>query len=149
MGSILCILYRSPRSAQPVSNEIENLNTKISSLQSEVQSSKLISEKMKAEIQLLVQKKTQLESSLAVAESKLKEVSALSVHKKFLNLIDKVSSLKKLRKDVGVGEDLCPLLKSAVASLESIEHCVKLKSLTTYSKVRKRLGSYAQKTIIS
>jgi len=135
IGSMLWIPYRSPRSTQPASNEIENLNMKISSLQSELQSSKLISEKMKLEIQLLVQRKTQLESSLAAAESKLKEVSTLSVHKKFLALSDKVSSLKKLRTDIGMGEDLCPLLKNAVTSLTNAHHCVKLKSLTTYSKL--------------
>ena len=149
IGSMLWIPYRSPRSTQPASNEIENLNMKISSLQSELQSSKLISEKMKLEIQLLVQRKTQLESSLAAAESKLKEVSTLSVHKKFLALSDKVSSLKKLRTDIGMGEDLCPLLKNAVTSLTNAHHCVKLKSLTTYSKVRKRLLSNAQRTIFS
>lgn len=135
---MLHVFCRSPRNATPtpgLSKDLEESKMKIASLQSELQNSKLSEEKLKTENEILKQKNIHLEQILAKADTKLKEFSNALVNSKFVKLVDEVSTLKKLRNGMPLGEGLGHVLTNAVDLLTEGNKSINLKNLTTYNQV--------------
>ena len=120
---------------QQSSKEMEDLKAKFASAQSQLQSSKLLAEKLKAENQLLKQNNSTYEESLAKANSRINDISSWIVSTKFMKLMDDVSSLKELRGEMSVALSCNPVLKDVVASLTENENSISLKNLSSFAQV--------------
>ena len=120
---------------QQSSKEMEDLKAKFASAQSQLQSSELLAEKLKAENQLLKQNNSTYEECLAKANSRINDISSWIVSTKFMKLMDDVSSLKELRGEMSVALRCNPVLKDVVASLTENENSISLKDLSSFAQV--------------
>ena len=101
----------------------------------QLKKSKAAEEKLQGDIRSLKQKNSQLEQSVALADSKLRSLSNAVVNEQFLKMIQKVNDLKSLRDDLHLEGTLHPTLKKAVQLLTEDVKSIKLSKISSYEKV--------------